>query len=62
MDTRFSEYRIMWVLVLFDLPTDTKKQYSKVLLFNVLKHVITCCVLMFYTESLVLVRICYFFE
>ena len=25
MDSRFSEYRIMWVLVLFDLPTDTKK-------------------------------------
>ena len=23
--SRFSEYRIMWVLVLFDLPTDTKK-------------------------------------
>lgn len=23
--TRFSEYRIMWVLVLFDLPTETKK-------------------------------------
>lgn len=22
---RFSEYRIMWVLVLFDLPTETKK-------------------------------------
>lgn len=22
---RFSEYRVMWVLVLFDLPTDTKK-------------------------------------
>ena len=22
---RFSEYRIMWVLVLFDLPTDSKK-------------------------------------
>lgn len=22
---RFSEYRIMWVFVLFDLPTDTKK-------------------------------------
>ena len=21
---RFSEYRIMWVLVLFDLPTETK--------------------------------------
>lgn len=23
---RLNEYRIMWVLVLFDLPTDTKKQ------------------------------------
>lgn len=23
---RFSEYRVMWVLVLFDLPTETKKQ------------------------------------
>lgn len=23
---RFSEYRIMWVLILFDLPTETKKQ------------------------------------
>ncbi|MDL2305938.1 CRISPR-associated endonuclease Cas2, partial [Bacteroides sp. OttesenSCG-928-D19] len=22
---RFNEYRIMWVLVLFDLPTETKK-------------------------------------
>ncbi|MBC5619609.1 MULTISPECIES: CRISPR-associated endonuclease Cas2 [Butyricimonas] len=22
---RFSEYRIMWILVFFDLPTDTKK-------------------------------------
>ncbi len=26
MDDRFSEYRIMWVLVFFDLPTDTKKE------------------------------------
>ena len=25
MVDRFSEYRIMWVLVLFDLPTETKK-------------------------------------
>ena len=25
MIDRFSEYRIMWVLVLFDLPTETKK-------------------------------------
>lgn len=24
--SRFSEYRVMWVLVLFDLPTDTKKE------------------------------------
>ena len=23
---RFSEYRIMWLLVFFDLPTDTKKE------------------------------------
>lgn len=23
--SRFEEYRVMWVLVLFDLPTDTKK-------------------------------------
>ena len=23
---RFSEYRVMWVLVLFDLPTETKKE------------------------------------
>ena len=26
MADRFSEYRIMWVLVFFDLPTDTKKE------------------------------------
>ncbi|MCH5305600.1 MAG: CRISPR-associated endonuclease Cas2 [Rikenella sp.] len=26
MRTRLSEYRIMWVLVFFDLPTETKKQ------------------------------------
>ena len=23
--TRFSEYRVMWILVFFDLPTETKK-------------------------------------
>lgn len=23
---RFSEYRVMWILVLFDLPTETKKE------------------------------------
>lgn len=26
MSDRFSEYRIMWVLVFYDLPTETKKQ------------------------------------
>ena len=26
MTDRFCEYRIMWVLVFFDLPTDTKKE------------------------------------
>lgn len=26
MNTRFSQYRIMWVLVFFDLPTETKKE------------------------------------
>ena len=39
-----------------------QKQYPKVLLFYVLKPHLTGCVLAFYTESLVLVRICYFFE
>lgn len=24
--SRYSEYRVMWVLVLFDLPTETKKE------------------------------------
>lgn len=26
LDYRFSQYRTMWVLVFFDLPTDSKKQ------------------------------------
>ena len=34
MNTRFSEYRIMWVLVLFDLPTDTKKDRKEYALFR----------------------------
>lgn len=25
---RFSEYRVMWILVFFDLPTETKKTKS----------------------------------
>lgn len=31
---RFSEYRIMWVLVLFDLPTETKKDRKAHALFR----------------------------
>lgn len=31
---RFSEYRIMWVLVIFDLPTDTKKERKNAALFR----------------------------
>jgi CRISPR-associated protein Cas2 len=31
---RFSEYRVMWVLVLFDLPTDTKKERREASLFR----------------------------
>jgi CRISPR-associated protein Cas2 len=34
MNTRFSEYRIMWVLVLFDLPTDSKKDRKEYALFR----------------------------
>ena len=31
---RFSEYRIMWVLVFFDLPTETKKDKREYALFR----------------------------
>ena len=31
---RFSEYRIMWILVFFDLPTDTKKDKKAYALFR----------------------------
>ena len=31
---RFSEYRVMWVFVFFDLPTDTKKQRKAAALFR----------------------------
>ncbi len=34
MTDRFSEYRIMWVLVLFDLPTETKKERKAYALFR----------------------------
>lgn len=26
---RFSEYRVMWILVFFDLPTETKKDKKR---------------------------------
>ena len=31
---RFSEYRIMWILVFFDLPTETKKDKKAYALFR----------------------------
>jgi len=31
---RFSEYRIMWVMVFFDLPTDTKKERKEAARFR----------------------------
>jgi CRISPR-associated protein Cas2 len=31
---RFSEYRVMWVLVFFDLPTETKKDKKAYALFR----------------------------
>ena len=31
---RFSEYRIMWVMVLYDLPTDTKAERKAAALFR----------------------------
>lgn len=31
---RFSEYRVMWILVFFDLPTDTKKDKKAYALFR----------------------------
>jgi len=37
---RLSEYRIMWVMVLFDLPTETKTDQKRAAKFrqNLLKH------------------------
>ena len=34
MDDRISEYRVMWVLVFFDLPTETKKDRKASALFR----------------------------
>ena len=31
---RFSEYRVMWVLVFFDLPTETKKERKNYAVFR----------------------------
>ena len=35
---RFSEYRIMWILVFFDLPTETKKDKKEYALFRKRLH------------------------
>ncbi len=32
--SRFSEYRVMWILVFFDLPTETKKERKDAALFR----------------------------
>lgn len=32
--TRFSQYRVMWILVFFDLPTETKKERKDAALFR----------------------------
>ena len=45
MADRFSEYRIMWVLVFFDLPTDTKKERKAAADFR--KHLISDGFVMF---------------
>ena len=34
MDSRFSQYRIMWVMVFFDLPTETKKERKEYTIFR----------------------------
>ncbi|MFA7181198.1 MAG: CRISPR-associated endonuclease Cas2, partial [Bacteroidales bacterium] len=31
---RYNQYRIMWVIVLFDLPTDTKKDIKQYSIFR----------------------------
>ena len=31
---RFSEYRVMWILVFFDLPTETKKDIKEYTMFR----------------------------
>ena len=42
---RFSEYRIMWVLVLYDLPTETKKERKAAADFR--KRIMGDCFTMF---------------
>lgn len=32
--SRFSEYRVMWILVFFDLPTETKQERREAALFR----------------------------
>lgn len=34
MNTRYSQYRVMWVMVFFDLPTETKKDRKQYTVFR----------------------------
>ena len=36
---RFSEYRVMWLMVLFDLPTETKKDIIHVIDNDIMAHI-----------------------
>ncbi len=58
MDSRYSEYRIMWVLVLFDLPTETRKDRKDAATFR--KHLIEDGFTMF--QFSIYVRHCPSFE
>jgi hypothetical protein len=39
---RFSEYRVMWLMVLFDLPTETKKDIREYAKFR--KRLLQCII------------------
>ena len=45
MNSRISEYRVMWVFVFFDLPTETKHQRKQAAKFR--KNLICDCFTMF---------------
>ena len=55
---RFSEYRIMWVLVLFDLPTETKRDKKAYVDFkkNLQKMALLCFSFLFMFVIVLVVR------